>query len=71
MCLFGPYGRVKVHQKHLSFSPRGATLLLSWSVSCRVLPAQKAEGEKGKAVDYFSNGAFWLLGTALDIPHTS
>lgn len=35
------------------------------------LHTQKAKGEKGRAIDYFGNGIFWPLGTALHLPHTS
>lgn len=40
-------------------------------LGCFMLPAQKAEGQKGRAVHYFSNGAFCHLGTALNLPHAS
>lgn len=73
MCLLGPYVHIEVYKKCLIFSPRGGTLtaVWSWSVLCSMLPAHKAEGEKGRAVDRFGNGAFWPLGTALYLSRTS
>lgn len=73
MCLLGLYVHIKVYQKCLSFSSRGATLLqtgLGRFYAACYLP-RKQKREKGRAVDYFGNGVFWPLGTALHLPHSS
>lgn len=73
MCLLGLYVHIKVYQICLKFLSQRSycNAAQSWPVLCSMLPAQKAGGQKSKAVDYFGSGAFWPLQTALPLAQTS